>query len=222
MGFIDRFEKRLERLVTGAFTKTFKSELQPVEIAAAIKAEMDAKASIVSRDRILAPNAFTVRLSSLDFDRLKKILGDALLTELTDQAKRHANLQNFQFAGELAINLVEDGGLDLGELKVKSQSQEVKVAWVPALEVNGQRYILTQARTTVGRDTTADIAINDTSLSRKHFEILWDGQNAAVKDLGSTNGTVVNGRPVTEVAIAGDTEILAGRLDFTFKVLATS
>ena len=56
MGFLENFEKGLERLVNGAFTKTFKSELQPIEIAAAIRAEMDAKASILSRDRVLAPN----------------------------------------------------------------------------------------------------------------------------------------------------------------------
>ncbi|MEY4390405.1 MAG: hypothetical protein RLZZ400_148, partial [Actinomycetota bacterium] len=60
MGILDGFEKGLERLVTGAFSKTFKSELQPIEIAAAIKNEMDAKASVVSRDRILVPNTFTV------------------------------------------------------------------------------------------------------------------------------------------------------------------
>ena len=64
MGFLENFEKGLERIVTGAFSKTFKSELQPIEIAAAIRAEMDAKASIVSRDRILAPNTYTVRLAA--------------------------------------------------------------------------------------------------------------------------------------------------------------
>ena len=77
MGFLENFEKGLERVVTGAFSKTFKSELQPIEIASAIRAEMDSKASIVSRDRILAPNTFVVRLSAADFARMDECNANA-------------------------------------------------------------------------------------------------------------------------------------------------
>jgi hypothetical protein len=73
LGFLENFEKGLERIVTGAFSKTFKSELQPIEIAAAIKSEMDSKASIVSRDRIIAPNTYSVRLSAADFQRMRAL-----------------------------------------------------------------------------------------------------------------------------------------------------
>ena len=219
MGFLENFEKGLERLVNGAFTKTFKSELQPIEIAAAIRAEMDAKASILSRDRVLAPNTYTVSLSLPDFKRMQP-LGESLITELTDLTTKHASKQGFQFGAALAIRLVEDGGLNLGQVVVRSTSEKHEVEWMPCLDVAGKRFILRQGETTVGRDASADIQIDDNGLSRKHFEILWDGKNAAVRDLRSTNGTMVAGKKIDEVAIADNTLIQAGRSDFTFRVIA--
>lgn len=219
MGFLDNFEKGLERVVNGAFTKTFKSELQPVEISGHIRAEMDSKASILSRDRILAPNTFTVSLSVPDFKRMQA-LGDSLITELTDLATKHAKKQGFQFGAALAIKLIEDSTLNLGQVSVRSNTQNHEIEWLPTLEVAGQRYLLKVGQTTVGRDTSADIQVQDNGLSRQHFAIIWDGRNAAAKDLGSTNGTLVNGRKITEVAIGADTQINAGSNEFVFKVVA--
>ena len=221
MGFLDNFEKKLERVVTGAFTKTFKSELQPVEIAAAIRSEMDSKASVLSRERILAPNTFTVRLGKADFDRMAT-LGEPLINELTDLATRHALKQGFQFGAALAIQLVEDSALTLGQIAVDSSSHKLEVEWLPALDVAGKRYLLTKSRTTVGRDDSADIKIDDSGLSRTHFEILWDGKNAGIRDLGSTNGTKLAGMAIAEGPLAADTVIQAGRSEFIFRVVAKS
>lgn len=219
MGFLDNFEKGLERVVNGAFTKTFKSELQPVEISGHIRAEMDSKASILSRDRILAPNTFTVSLSTPDFKRMAA-LGDSLITELTDLATKHAKKQGFQFGAALAIKLIEDSSLNLGQVWVRSNTQNHEIEWMPTLEVNGQRYMLKVGQTSIGRDVSADIQIADTGLSRQHFAIIWDGRNAAAKDLKSTNGTRIAGRPITEIAIQGDTDIQAGSSTFVFRVVA--
>ncbi|NDH66019.1 MAG: DUF2662 domain-containing protein, partial [Microbacteriaceae bacterium] len=186
---------------------------------AAIKGEMDSKASIVSRDRILAPNAYTVYLSSADFKRMQS-LGESLLFELNDQATRHAQRQKFQFGAGLLINVAEDGSLNVGQVRVTSNTAAVQVEWTPSLEVGGQRYMLTKSRTVIGRDETADIQVNDNGLSRAHFEVLWDGSKAGVRDLGSTNGTKINGRPITEVGIAADTVINAGHSEFVFRVIA--
>ncbi len=219
MGFLENFEKGLERIVTGAFSKTFKSELQPIEIASAIKAEMDSKASIVSRDRILAPNTFSVRLSAADFQRMRA-LGTNLVTELTNLSQSHAVKQGFQFGAALDIKLIEDGSLNLGQISVSSTTEEIAVNWLPALEWEGQQRVLTAGRTSVGRDASADIQVDDTGLSRKHFEILWDGSKAGIRDLGSTNGTKVDGRAVTEAPLQNDSQITAGRTIFNFKIVA--
>ena len=219
MGFLENFEKGLERIVNGAFSKTFKSEIQPVEIAAAIRAEMDSKASILSRDRILAPNTFSVSLATPDFKRMAT-LGESLISELTELSTRHAVKQGFQFGAALSIKLVEDQTLNMAQVTVRSASQNTKVEWMPTLDVAGKRFLLNKAHTSVGRDASADIQIDDNGLSRKHFEILWDGKNAAVRDLRSTNGTMVAGKKIDEVAIADNTLIQAGRSDFTFRVIA--
>lgn len=220
MGFLENFEKGLERIVTGAFSKTFKSELQPIEIAAAIKSEMDSKASIVTRDRILAPNTFNVRLSAADFQRMRA-LGANLITELTNLTQAHAVNQGFQFGAALDIKLIEDGSLNLGQIAVSSATEEIEVNWSPALDLNGKRYLLTASRTSVGRDASADIQIDDSGLSRKHFEILWDGAKAGIRDLGSTNGTKVDGRAMNESPLQNESRISAGRSEFIFRIVAS-
>ena len=63
MGGLQRFEQRLERLISGAFARAFRSAVQPVEIAAALQRECDNNAQILSRDRRLVPNDFHVELS---------------------------------------------------------------------------------------------------------------------------------------------------------------
>ena len=219
LGFLENFEKGLERIVTGAFSKTFKSELQPIEIAAAIKSEMDSKASIVSRDRIIAPNTYSVRLSAADFQRMRA-LGANLITELTNLTQTHAIKQGFQFGAALDIKLVEDGSLNLGQIVVASATEEIAVTWSPALDLAGKRYLLTGSRTSVGRDASADIQIDDSGLSRKHFEILWDGSKAGIRDLGSTNGTKVDGRAMSESPLQNESRISAGRSEFVFRIVA--
>lgn len=219
MGFLENFEKGLERVVTSAFSKTFKSELQPVEIASAIRAEMDSKSSILSRDRILAPNTYRVRLSSPDFTRMRT-LGQPLIDELVDLANRHASKQKYQFGSPITITLAEDSSLPIGQISVFSQSQASTVEWQPAIDVAGNRYLLTKPRTVVGRDASADIQVDDRGMSRNHFEILWDGQKAGIRDLGSTNGTKVNGVQVREAAIGADARITAGHSEFVFRVVA--
>ncbi|WP_343956961.1 DUF3662 domain-containing protein, partial [Leucobacter albus] len=70
MGFLDSVERSLERAVNGAFARTFRSGVQPVEIGSALKRELDIGAVVVDRDRVLTPNRFVVRVSPQDADRL--------------------------------------------------------------------------------------------------------------------------------------------------------
>src|SRR5688572_28438299 len=89
VGILDSFEKGLERVVNGAFAKAFKSGLQPLEVTAALRRELDTKSAVVARDRILVPNRFTVRLAKNDFERMVN-LGPALIDEFTQLIQQHA------------------------------------------------------------------------------------------------------------------------------------
>lgn len=223
MGIIENFERRLETFVNGAFSKAFKSQLQPVEISAAIKAKMDVSAAVIGKDRILAPNEFRVSLSQPDFLRLNS-LGDNLVAEITKQVSSHAKKQRYQLTDALAISLAPSSNLAVGQINVSASGskaeQVANVSWVPAIDIAGKRYLLAKAKTTIGRDTSADIQVNDAGLSRTHFAINWDGSSATVEDLGSTNGTTVAGLTVKTQSIGADTVIKAGRTEFIFRVIA--
>ena len=223
MGFIENFERRLETFVNGAFSKAFKSQLQPVEISAAIKAKMDVSAAVIGKDRILAPNEFRVSLSQTDLLRLNS-LGDNLVSEISKQVATHVKKQRYQLTDELAISLSSSSTLAIGQISVAASGskaeQVANVSWVPAIDIAGKRYLLAKAKTTIGRDATADIQVNDAGLSRTHFAINWDGSSGSVEDLGSTNGTTVAGANVKLQNIGADTVIKAGRTEFVFRVIA--
>ena len=221
MGLLDSFEKGLERAVNGAFAKTFKSGLQPVEITSALRRELDTKAAVVSRDRILVPNKFTVLLSRVDYDRMIG-LGSTLVDELTSLVQQHAAAQHYSFAGGISITLAEDSTLSQGMIEIQSVNVKGTVAWTPVLEINGTRHPITHSRTIVGRGSDATITVDDTGISRKHVEILWDGAKAEVNDLGSTNGSLLNGQAVSRAPLPPDSVIDIGRTRIVFRVLAQS
>jgi pSer/pThr/pTyr-binding forkhead associated (FHA) protein len=121
--------------------------------------------------------------------------------------------------------LAEDSTLALGHLAIRSGSNSAAVTWVAVLDVAGRRLNVPKGQTSVGRDASAGLQINDSSLSRTHFEIIWDGSLAGLRDLGSTNGTRLEGQPVVAnkvVALANDSKIVAGRSQFVFRIIAKS
>ncbi len=221
MGILDSFERGLERAVNGAFAKTFKSGLQPIELTAALRRELDTKAVVVARDRILVPNKFTIALAPADFERMTG-LGDALIDELVQLVQQHAAAQHYQFAGGISIALTSDPSLTQGMIRLDSVNVKGNVSWTPVLDIAGKRYPITKSRTIIGRGSDADITVDDTSISRKHVEVLWDGSRAQVNDLGSTNGSQLNGVPVTKAPLQPDSVISIGRTRIVFRVLAQS
>jgi len=221
LGLLDNFERGLERAVNSAFAKTFKSGLQPVEITSALRRELDTQAAVVSRDRILVPNNFTVRLSQSDHQRMSG-LGSTLISELTELVQRHATAQHYSFSGGISIVLAPDDALSQGMIEVDSVNVKGTVAWTPVLEIGGTRHTLTHARTIIGRGSEADITVDDNGISRKHVEILWDGSRAEVNDLNSTNGSKLNGSAVSRAPLAPESVIDIGRTRIVFRVLAQS
>ena len=219
MGILDSFERGLERAVNGAFAKTFRSGVQPVELSGALRKELDTKAAVVSRDRILAPNAFTITLAPEDYDRMRQ-LGPALIDELEAAVQHHAKRQRYQFAGALQIELVKGPQLTTGIVEVTSVTDQGEVAWAPAVDIGGRQYQIAHARTVIGRGSEADITVDDGSISRRHIEIGWDGRRAQVRDLGSTNGSSLNGRALSQPTVLnpGDT-ITLGHTTVVFNVV---
>jgi hypothetical protein len=82
---------------------------------------------------------------------------------------------------------------------------------------SNRTYSLKQGGNVVGRGQEADFRLPDTGVSRRHLEITWDGQSAMLADLGSTNGTTVNGTPVQTWQLADGDVVRIGHSSLVFR-----
>lgn len=118
MGLFDRVEGKLERAYNGLFARAFRAEVQPVEIASAIRRAMDDRASHAGRGRALVPNLFTIELSDSDHERLAE-LGDGVSEELVVAAEEHVASQHYTPGGPIRINLIPGDDLETGVFRVR-------------------------------------------------------------------------------------------------------
>ncbi len=236
MGFFSELESRLEQAVSGAFAKVFRSAVQPVEVAAALQREIDKNAQILSRNRRLVPNQFSVELSSQDYERLAPY-SSTLAQELTDMLHEHADQQAYVFTGPVGIEFDERPELGTGRFRVHSAALSevtpvsdqavtdtaVRRAQV-ILEVNGMKHPLGPPGIVIGRGTEADLRINDPGVSRRHVEIRVGpgGSGVSVADLGSTNGMLVNGNRVPHADLEDGATIKIGTTTMTVRLVAQS
>ena len=102
MGIFARFEKKVEGAVSGVFARAFKGDVQPVEIAARLQRELDAEAKLMSRDKRLVPNEFTVHLSQHDHDKLAPY-ANTLNAELATELRNHSREMGYVFNGPIKI-----------------------------------------------------------------------------------------------------------------------
>lgn len=230
MGLLERFEDSLDRLVNGAFARAFKAEVQPVEIASAIQREIDDRSVVLDRTRTACPNVFQVELSHHDFERLSTYQA-TLETELTTLVVDYASEQRYTLLGTAKVALDEDDELETGIFRVRSESRahiaavdgDVPLDAVggitsgqPRLESGGVAYPLIRAVTRLGRGSDADIRVDDPGASRSHCEIVL-GDPVVVRDLNSTNGTLVNGAAITEAEIDDGAELQIGTTLLVFR-----
>jgi hypothetical protein len=223
VGMLDRFERGIERAVNGAFARVFKSEVQPIELASALRREADTTAAVVARDRTLAPNAFVIELGAADHERIQH-WDDTLAEELADSVTEHARQQRYAFVGPVSVRFERDEALDTGVFRVRSARIKGTVAPAtgatatpnhPVLDVDGRRYQLTGAVTVLGRGSEADVVVDDPGVSRRHAEIRLDGGQAVIRDLGSTNGTFVDGERAGTARVGEGSTITIGRTRIT-------
>ena len=121
MGLFDRVEQRLERAVNGAFARAFKSEVQPVEIASAIRRALDDRAAVLGQGRTIVPNLFTVELSDTDYDRLGGY-DEELEVELIAAAQEHAESQRYQPGGPLQVTFASANDLETGVFRLRTST----------------------------------------------------------------------------------------------------
>ena len=120
---LKRFEAKLERLVEGSLTRPFKSQLQPIEIGRRLTREMDLARRVGTKNRVIAPNIFEVRLSPDDVERFEDYV-DALVRELAEAAREHASMEHYHLLGPVEVDIFENPRLKAGDLEVTALVRE--------------------------------------------------------------------------------------------------
>ncbi len=220
MGFLDNFERSVERIVGGSFAKAFASGVHPTEIVSSLKREIDASTHVVSRTRALAPHDYTVGLSPADHERLSR-LGPALTEEISQALRDYASLRGYSFSAPVTLDFHASADLSEGILDIRSK-RPGPVVWVPTLTWEGTRYPLVAKSTILGRGTGAHIHVVAPGVSRHHCEIRWNGKRAEVVDLGATNGTTLDGAPVSRQALPDACTLGLGQARILFEVVPQS
>lgn len=238
LGLLDNLEQRLDRIVNGSFSKAFKSEVQPVEIGAALQQEIDTRAEDIN-GQLVAPNNFVIELSSPDHERLAPYF-DTLIAELTQLANSYVAEQRYRILYRVNVTFGLDATFETGVFRIKSEcasaeyrppamaakvepvSPQIPVAAMTATvtpvltDISGREYRLTKSITNIGRGTDADIQLADSGASRMHCAIVL-GTQVIARDLNSTNGTTVDGQRITEAPLRDGSILKIGNTTLTYK-----
>jgi hypothetical protein len=243
---LKNLEAKIEGLVEGAFSRAFKSRVQPVELARKLAKEME-ESQTVSISRVYVPNEYRVFLSPGDREQFASY-EDALKKELSDYLLEHARGQGLALVTRPAIEFTTDERLGLGEFGIQAtlvqpaaeEGEEPvqgdfghTMVYSPDREARklvpsdaggramlvgaGKRMVLTGGGLVLGRSRECDIVLDDPNVSRRHAEVRRDGDRWTIVDLGSTNGIKVNGRRVREAALAPGDEVTLGLSRLSFE-----
>jgi hypothetical protein len=247
MSILDSLESKIAGLVEGTFSRVFKSEVRPVEIARKLAREMEEHRSY-SLSRTYVPNEYRVYLSPRDRDRFEDY-EEALADELGGYVLEHARREGFAMLSSPKISFETDARLSLGEFGIQTRnvapderggvsdeferqpedsgntmiySTAARLA-EPLREVaavrtrrayllhDGRRLVIANAGITIGRSRQCDIVVDDANVSRRHAEVRPRAGAWILTDLGSTNGTLLNRRRITEPeSLSGGDEIEIG------------
>jgi predicted component of type VI protein secretion system len=276
MGFLRRIESRLEGVFEGGIGRTFRSHVQPVELARKLAKEMDDH-KVISVSQVYVPNVYTVYLAPADREQFLAYEA-RLRTELAGYLTEHARREGYSLPGRARVLIETADELNVGTFGIAAEMEETPppgapdapppgvslpaefeaapaapvaaaaaatppaasaapivdpfsgedplaadepapVAPAPPAAAPATRWVLVwpagevpigDAALVVGRSKDCDISLADGNVSRRHAEIGRDGEGFAVRDLDSTNGTLVNGRRIRREPIAEGDEITVG------------
>ena len=254
MSVLRNLENKIAGLVEGTFSRAFRSEVRPVEIARRLAREMEEhKASALAHTYV--PNEYRVFLSPRDRARFADY-EDALTSELAGYLLEHARRERLTLVSRPVIAFETADELGLGEFGIQTRvvrppdlppaaeepapaEQPVQPAQPPpvpaqppeppwsepesgrtmvygtagrlaepleerarvrqataVLLLGDRRMIVGSGGATLGRSRQCDIVVDDPNVSRTHAELRPRGGSWVLTDLGSTNGSSVNGRRV--------------------------
>lgn len=216
-------ERSFENLFDGLFSRAFKSGVKPLQLGRKLLQVVDQEREVDAQGRRVVPNSYVIHLSTQDREGFAD-LEPTLLQELTAALREYISQEGYHVDGKARVALHTNPDLRRGKFEVEcrnivadtpAEPASVESPATPTLTVvpsppsafdhppavltlpGGQRIELHEGHYVLGRHLQNDIVLNDTNVSRRHAEFVSAAGEVTVKDLGSTNGTKVNGVLVT-------------------------
>ncbi len=231
MGILDRLENAIEKGMNSAFSKVFRSGLRPVDISSAMEQAMERSARPVegkargTDTTLVAPNVFTVLMSPGDFNDLQSSGLDVLVSQLSQDLVAFADTQGYLLAGPIEVELLPSKEEARGSIQVSAKTKRGAVAPAagaapspehPIIDVDGEKWLLTEEVTVIGRSSSADITVDDSGVSRRHLELRITPHGVIATDLDSTNGMHVEGHKVEAATLVDGNQVTIGRTNILF------
>jgi Protein of unknown function (DUF3662)/FHA domain len=209
MRILGVLERRIEQLIEGLFSRWAGHRVQPFDVRRQLLREMDRGANGGSRKLVL-PNIYDVLLHPDDFAPYREVRA-SVIKEFVDALHARAGELGGRFDGPLRIQIIDRDGVPPGEIRVEARIEAVETqpetrprrasGGAPRLRVlsgapgdEHQEFPLKQPATTIGRDPGHAVVLSHPSVSRTHARIELGPAGTTIVDLGSTNGTILNGR----------------------------
>ena len=207
-------------------TRTRTTGIRPIEIGRQIIAAMDDQAAMQNGD---VAQRYVVGLHKSDLAALSNSV-KPLLSELRQAIANHAKYEGYNIAGEAEVALEEDVAQRVGSCVVKLgkkatkpqeplvQPHQLDVKPAAVVLADGSRHTLDGDLVTIGRQASCTIVIADNNISRVHARFRASDNGWTIEDLGSTNGTKVNGVLIAEPTLLSHGQLIAlGSLQLHFE-----
>jgi len=216
---LSRIERICATFIESAFAKTFPSDLEPAQIARKLVSTMEAQTR-GDEGRLSAPAAYAVYVSPDDFERLtehREYLERAWAELLRNLAAR----VGIAFEdGEARVTMAVRESVPRGAIAIEvggsgEPAGQFSLRMLKGVPPDGVYSIQGMAR--IGRSEDSEIVLVDPSVSRAHAVVEVRGGEPVVRDVGSTNGTYVNGRRVRSHPLRDGDEILFGDTKMRFE-----
>lgn len=196
MGLARNLERRLERLADGFSAAVFRGRMHPVDLANRLVRQADLL--VVDGDSgPTIPNQFNVAVNDTDLDPGIDIA--QLTRELNVTLDETATDRGWRIGGPIDVRLTTEPAVGKGLIKCTATPAPAPLpSWGQLAEHRGEReFSIGDNRSVIGRSDGADIKLEEAEVSRRHAVVFREAGRIWIADLGSANGTTVNGNPVT-------------------------
>jgi hypothetical protein len=243
VSLIGQFEERLERAVEGFFGRLFRSGVHPVEIGKRLLRVMEDGKTVALR-RTYVPNVYRITVGPSDYERLSQLEGK-LVEELEIFVGEAARQRQWALPDSPRVSFATDAKLGTGEFRITAEAVSLRKEREPEPQprataaaappkaprpepsgpptlvlLDDEKEVKTlniERRIRIGRQADNDLVLVDQGVSRHHAEVINESGTCTLHDLGSTNGTYVNGGVVKEHVLRDGDRISLGSTVVEFR-----